>query len=121
MGLARGWPVYLAWVVVGAGSAAAVAAAASIGLFLVPVVAVGAGFLLRARTWPEALGAVTGVGLLLVVAGLTNLDYVECGAHRPPPPPGATEVSCGGVPPEPLLIAGAVLAIGGAVGYRRLS
>jgi hypothetical protein len=116
----RGWLGFLAWAGLAAVVALAGVTAASIGVFLLPVVlgvsiAVGR----RARAWPESLGALEGVAAVALVIGLANLGSSACPSNGELIlKPGEHEASCGGLTPEPFLVAAVVIALIGLAGYR---
>jgi hypothetical protein len=109
----------VAWFLVGAGAAVALLSAASIGLFLAPFVAVAAFLLARASHGATATFAAVGAGAVLILVGLSDLDYRPC-------PDGAVvtsageSYSCGGPRPEVVIGIGLLAVAGGTLGYARL-
>jgi hypothetical protein len=110
------WGWFGAWGVVG--GLVAFTFLSTLGLFVLPV----AGLVVwavarRSPGWSAALGAITGAGVLCVVAWFLNRDYVPCPANGALSgddiPPGQTFVECGGADPQPWLVAAIVLGVAG--------
>ncbi len=104
-----GWRWFFAWALTGGAIFLALLAVLSIGIFVAPVAIVLLVVVARrARPWPEALGALAGVGAVCVAVAALN--------WREQPGGGALD-------PIPWLVAGTLIATGGvalyAIAHRR--
>jgi hypothetical protein len=112
---ASAWGWFGAWAVVG--GLAAFTFLSAIGLFVLPVAALIFWGVASKSPRSAAFGLVSGAGLLCLVIWLLNRDYVPCpdnGALSGDDiPSGETFVECGGVDPQPWLVAAIVLAVAG--------
>jgi hypothetical protein len=117
-----GLPAFVGWTAVGACGALGLAAAPSFGLVVLPFAVVAIAIAARTlRTWPEGLGAIAGVGVLLLVIALLNSDYRSCSEGPVTAAAGDNSVSCGGLDPIPLLVVGVVLCFAAGIGYAALN
>lgn len=114
---ARGWPWFAAWALAGALVVFSLLSATSIGLFVLPF-ALAAVLLvaLRARR-PEMIGLVSGAGLVALLVAFLSRDYRPCPEGPITLRPGEPSFACGGFDPTPWLVAGLVVALGGAAAY----
>jgi len=115
-------PAFIGWIAVGACAALGLAAAPSFGLFVLPFAVVAIAIAARRlRAWPEGLGAIAGVGVLLLAIALLNGDYHSCSDRPVTAASGDGSVSCGGLDPAPLLLAGLVLCFAAGIAYAALN
>lgn len=118
----EGWRWFGAWAIIGGLGALALLSAMSVGLFLIPLVAIGAWLVgRRARIWPELLGLVLGAAFLCLAIGWGAQRLPHCSEERPPFPPlqrGETQTySCTDARALPWIVVGSVLAVSGTVAY----
>jgi hypothetical protein len=114
----RGPAWFGAWLAVGAAFALSVLGAPSIGLFVLPVALVLLVIVVRrSQHLPEAIGLVSGIGVMLLLVAFRNRDYEPCsnGFHRLAP--GQQSVSCGGWNPHPWLYLGLAVTAAGVLAY----
>ena len=98
-----GWRWFFAWALPGGAFFLALLTVLSIGIFVAPVAIVLLAVVVRrAALWPEALGALAGVGAVCVAVAVLN--------WRAQPGGGALD-------PVPWLVAGTLLATGGVALY----
>ena len=108
---------FAGWVVVGAlGAVTALGAIFVLPVFLLAGVVVAR----RTRHPTDAIGVVTGIGVMLLVVAFINRDSTPCPPGGLSIPPGATSVSCGGFDPHPWLAAGLAFFLGGVALYALL-
>jgi hypothetical protein len=109
----RDWLWFAAWTAVGASYALAVLSLLTIGPFLLPVPAIGTVLLARARGSVRGLpGLVTAVGLPLLLLAYLNRGGPGSSCSTTP---GGEDCTDGLLNPWPLLAAGLVLVLAGAV------
>lgn len=115
----QGWPWFLAWALAGGLLFFAVLSGFSIGLLVLPFALATVWLVERSgRSWPELLGAVAGVGLVLLVVAFLNRGSTPCPeSGELTVQPGQTSAACGGSDPIPWLVAGSVLLAVGAAAY----
>jgi hypothetical protein len=113
----RGCRWFWAWSLVGAALCFSFLTGLSIGLLLLPFALLLLWLVLRlSPRWPESIGFLEGVGLVLLLIAYLNRDYRPCGAG--PQILGAGEsYSCGGFDPHPWLYTGLALAGLATVAY----
>jgi hypothetical protein len=105
-----GWQWFFAWAVAGFGLAFSVIGLASVGLLTFPFAIAAVVWLLwESPPTPAAVGAVTGVGCVPLLVAFLNRDYHPCEGPLSLPP-GGSSISCGGLDPQPWLVAGLVIA-----------
>jgi hypothetical protein len=118
MSKASAWGWFGAWAVAGALVVFAFLTGFSIGLLVLPF-ALAAVWLVASRSpsRSSAFGLVSGAGLICLVVWVLNRDYVPCPANgmlsSEDIPPGETSIGCGGLDPQPWLVAAIVLILAG--------
>ena len=91
-----------------------------LGLFFLPILLVGPVILARLTRAGEAIGVIGGVGSVIALIGILNLDYRPCPSGPVILPPGKTSFECGGVDGTPWLIVGVVLMAAATLAYSLL-
>ena len=117
----RGFRWFLAWAAVGALLSFGFITIFSIGLLLLLV----GGVLLwrvlsRSPRWPESLGSIEGVGLMLLVVAFLHRNDHLCTSNFgsiPASAPAGTSISCGGLDPHPWLYTGAIVCAVATAAY----
>jgi hypothetical protein len=109
------WPWFLAWLLVGGAFALALCSLLSIGLFVLPVPVVASVLLLRRGATRACLGLLSGAGFPLLYVAYLNRG----GPGDVCSPTNGGQVCTDELTPWPLLAAGLILLIGGAVLFRR--
>ena len=95
----------------------AILGAMTIGMLILPFAIGALAFAARRnRGWPEStMGALLGIGTVLLAIAYGNRDYSPCpGRIRLAP---GEYFRCGGRDPVPWLVIGLVLVVAGSVGY----
>lgn len=109
----RGWHWFAAWSLAAALTTFSFLTGFTVGLFVLPLAAAAVLWVAgRSPHLREGIGAVAGVGAVLLLAALLNRDYEPCPKELSLPagaPPGAS-VSCGGYDPAPWFVAGLALS-----------
>ena len=117
----RGCRWFWAWSLVGAALSFSFLAGFSIGLFVLPLALTLLWLVLRASPrWPESIGFVEGVGVVLLVIAYLNRGYRTCpanGTAQLAPSTAGQSFSCGGFDPHPWVYIGAVVAASAAIAY----
>ena len=114
----RGPAWFGAWLAVGAAFALSVLGAPSIGLFVLPVALVLLVIVVRRSPHlPEAIGLVSGIGVMLLLVAFRNRDYEPCTNGFQRLAPGQQSVSCGGWNPHPWLYLGLAVTAAGVLAY----
>jgi hypothetical protein len=113
-------PAWLgAWLAVGAAFTLSFPGALTIGLFVLPFALVL--LLIVVRRSPhllEAIGLVSGTGVMLPLLAFRNRDYEPCSANGfQRLAPGQQSVSCGGWNPHPWLYLGIAVTAAGVLAY----
>jgi hypothetical protein len=113
----RGW--FVVWTGVGAVLLFSILDLPGYGLLVAPIAIVAFAIALRKapRLWPEVLGLVEGAGATCLLLAYLNRDYRPCPSGPIILGPGQSSFSCGGAPPQPWLIAGALLVTIAALAY----
>jgi hypothetical protein len=116
----HGWLWFVAWALAGGLLVFSVISIIGVGLFTLPFAVAAIWFVLRrSRRWPEALGTVSGAGLVLLLLAWANRGYqTACypGIHMGT----GGYADCGGVPPVPVAVSGLVLVLIGVGAYAML-
>lgn len=112
---------FWAWSLVGAALSFSFLTGLSIGLFVLPVALLLLWIVLsRSPRWPESVGFIEGIGIILLAVAFVNR------ADRPCSPNGSLQigstsagqsVSCGGLDPHPWLYVGVLLVALAAAAY----
>jgi len=115
----RGPAWFGAWLAVGAAFALSFLGAPSIGLFVLPFALVLLVIVVRRSLHlPEAIGLVSGIGVMLLLVALRNRDYEPCSANGfQRLAPGQQSASCGGWDPHPWLYLGIGVTATGVLAY----
>ena len=114
----RGPAWFGAWLAVGAAFALSFLGAPSIGLFDLPVALVLLVIVVRrSQHLPEAIGLVSGIGVMLLLVAFRNRDYEPCSNGFQRLAPGQQSVSCGGWNPHPWLYLGLAVTAAGVLAY----
>jgi hypothetical protein len=117
----RGCRWFWAWSIVGAALALTFLTGFSIGLLLLPFALLLLWLVVYlSPRWPESIGFVEGVGLLLLVIAYLHRDDRACppnGTLQLAPGSAGESVSCGGLDPHPWLYTGLVIAALAALAY----
>jgi len=114
----RGPAWFGAWLAVGAAFALSFLGAPSIGLFVLPFALVLLVIVVRRSPHlPEAIGLVSGIGVMLLLVAFRNRDYEPCSNGFQRLAPGQQSVSCGGWDPHPWLYLGIAVTAAGALAY----
>jgi hypothetical protein len=117
----RGCRWFWAWALVGAALSLSFLAGFSIGLFVLPVALALLWLVLRASPrWPESIGFVEGVGVVLLLIAYLNRGYSACppnGTAQLAPSTAGESFSCGGLDPHPWLYTGVIVAALAAIAY----
>jgi len=114
----RGPAWFGAWLAVGAAFALSFLGAPSIGLFVLPVALVLLVIVVRrSQHLPEAIGLVSGIGVMLLLVAFHNRDYEPCSNGFQRLAPGQQSVSCGGWDPHPWLYLGVAVTAAGVLAY----
>jgi len=114
----RGPAWFGAWLAVGAAFALSFLGAPSIGLFVLPFALVLLVIVVRrSQHLPEAIGLVSGIGVMLLLVAFRNRDYEPCSKGFQRLAPGQQSVSCGGWDPHPWLYLGIGVTATGVLAY----
>lgn len=115
----RGPAWFGAWLAVGAAFTLSFLGALSIGLFVLPFALVLLVIVVRRSPYlPEAIGFVSGIGVMLLLVAFRNRGYEPCSADGfQRLAPGQQSVSCGGWNPHPWLYVGIAVTAAGALVY----
>src|SRR3954451_5570321 len=120
-GEGRGCRWFWAWSVVGGALAFSFLTGFSIGLLLLPFALLLLWLVLYlSPRWPESIGFIEGVGLLLLVIAYLHRDDRACppsGSLQLAPSSAGESVSCGRIDPPPWLYTGLVIAALAALAY----
>lgn len=120
-GEGRGCRWFWAWSIVGAALALTFLTGFSIGLLLLPFALLLLSLVVYfSPRWPESIGFIEGVGLLLLVIAYLHRDDRACppsGTLQLAPSSAGESVSCGGLDPHPWLYTGLVIAALAALAY----
>src|SRR2546430_6704108 len=112
---------FWAWSLVGGALAFSFLTGFSIGLLLLPFALLLLWLVLYlSPRWPESIGFVEGVGLLLLVIAYLHRDDRACPANgtvQIGPSSTGESISCGGLDPHPWLYSGLVIAALAAMAY----
>jgi hypothetical protein len=113
------WSWFGAWTVAGVLVTFSLLAAASIGLLTLPFAVLGVWAITRGSPrWPTAFGLVSGAGLVCLLIWWINRGNTPCPASGAlSGVPGEASVECGGVDPQPWLVAAVALIVVGAFAF----
>ena len=116
-----GWRWFIVWSIAGALAFYSALDLPGFGLLVAPIALACLWWVAtRARVWPEIMGLGPGLGVVLGALAWANRGYEG-------PCPSSVilgsggRMSCGGVPPVPILVAGVVLVLIGVMAYATLA